>query len=1715
MEKKLQFPQKNKSKNLRSTAKRNSYLALLFFVVLFSFTTVTAQCPAQGDQTTYGINSWIGYVYADIDANNPPQNTFSTTYRGFITQPEIFDQNLASNAISGVNLCGSYSDRFSIRFKMRKNFPAGYYTITVGGDDGYRLSLDGGSTFVISDWNYHSYQSTSNTFYLSGDVYLVLENYDQGGLSQVSFTYASCLTGSTAPTNISGTTLLCSTAGGTSLTASGGVHASGATYQWGTGTEVGSNIISGQTNASMYVNPTSTTTYWVRRIGGTCNITTSGTTLTVSVAIRSTQPSISGGNITVCGGSPVTLTATGGTHGTNAVYEWGTGYNAGQNIILGQTSGTLTINPTVTSGYWVRRVDAAPCNTSTGHSTTTITVYTNSSAPTSITGNTAVCSGSNTTLTATGGTSGTNATFQWGTGSVIGSNIINGQTNASITVNPTTNTTYWVRRVNSSICNTSTDGVIQEVTVSTPSTAPTGVTGTTTICSGTSTTLTANGGTMGTNGQFQWGTGNTAGNNIIAGENTNTITVSPASTTVYWVRRIAPAPCSTPTSHSSVTVTVHATSTAPHAITGNTFVCSGSTTTLTATGGISGTNATFQWGTGSIIGSNIINGQTNASLTVNVTTTTTYWVRRVNSSICNSTTDGVTQVVTVSTPSTAPTGISGTVTICNGSSTTLTATGGSTGTNGYFQWGTGNTLGNNIIAGENTNTITVSPTSTTVYWVRRVSPSPCATSTNGTTRTVTVVNTATAPTSISGGTTYSCNGSSTTLTAVGGSGSTYQWGTGSVIGSNIISGQTGVSINVNPTITTNYWVRRASTSPCTGFSAAATTQITITNAPGNPTEFGNNVWNTYGYSTGDISLATATYAGYYVVTDLGFNTQSGSNSWSNTSSPSSASGWVGCSVPVDNFTLSVKRKGFPCGTYTLTLPDWDDEARVYLNGNLVWSCNSWNQSNACSSNIGTYNLNADSTIEVRIREHYGSANVSFTLTQTSVAPTAPTAISGTTTVCPTFGTNLTATGGIAGTSPTYQWGKGNIIGTDVIEGEISEILHIIPSETTTYWVRRFNTVCNTFTDGVAQTVTVTQGTIAGTLSTNNSAVCKNTLPSPIELSGNLGNVVKWQYASNSNFTAGVTDILTTATTLSGVQIGYLNNSRYFRALVQNGSCTAVYTTPLLLEIPNTVVWSNGSWNGIPNETTPVIIADDLILTENLSVCSCQVTGSKVLTVSEGVTLLVQGDITVANTGNIYIEDTGSLVQVDNNAVNVGKITMMRKTTPMKPLDYTYWSSPVQGWKLNQLSPNTSSSKFFSYNPINGNWAVHTGGLEVMQSGKGYIVRAPNGWSLTNASQGVYQGSFVGQPNNGVIPVPAAKGSNNFNLIGNPYPSAIDIDKFILDPTNAAIFEGTVYLWTHNTAISNTIPGNQVYNYTSDDYAAYNLTGGVKTASTAVTGGVTPTGKIAAGQAFFIDVKPTLANGNYSGVFSNEMRVIDQNNQFFRTSNDIETPLNEKNRLWLTISNTTGAYHETLLGYLEGATNEIDYGFDGKFINGGNFVSIYSILNSNKLAIQGRALPFNQNEIIPLGYSSTISGLMSISIENFDGFFSNQTIYLHDYVLGINHHLNDAPYHFEVTPGTFDTRFELRFVDETLGVENPWVTQNTLQVIKSDNKIEVRSISTNIESIYVYDVTGKQLAFYEDINTETFRSTSLNIANQVLLLKIILEDNQIVTRKLVF
>ncbi len=585
-------------------------------------------------------------------------------------------------------------------------------------------------------------------------------------------------------------------------------------------------------------------------------------------------------------------------------------------------------------------------------------------------------------------------------------------------------------------------------------------------------------------------------------------------------------------------------------------------------------------------------------------------------------------------------------------------------------------------------------------------------------------------------------------------------------------------------------------------------------------------------------------------------------------------------------------------------------------------------------------------------------------------------------------------------------------------------------------------------------------------------------------------------------------ITITAPTGSGMTysingISYTNTTGVFNLVAigtysvtakNSSGCISSAASVTLAQQTNT--WDGTTWSlGTPTSSQKIVFSGNYSSSGDVVGCSCMVTAGTVV-FNSGDTLSLTNNIKVT-AGSISFDNDASLVQTNDAAVNSGNITYKRMTSPLKLYDYTYWSSPVSNATLSQL---VTDSVFYSFGPSINNW-VYEYGTATMTPGVGYIGCTPDNFGSAN----ILQTFFNGVPNNGVINTSIIKSAaGGYNLIGNPYPSAIDIDLFLTDAANSLVVNGTIYLWTHNTAITNN-------NYTANDYAKYNNTGGVKTATAAVSGGATPTNKIGAGQGFFIEANNAKANGTYTASFKDAMRITGNNTQFFKNTNAATTQSIEKHRIWLSLSSIEGAYNEMLVGYVQGATNGFDTMFDGKTLPVGNAVAIYTKVDSYDLSIQGKSLPFADTDVIPFSYSTTLNGELTINLENYDGLFDNQNVYVLDKVTNIYHDVKQGNFTFSTVSGTFDDRFELRFATTALGTNTPDYNASVI-VLNNHQQLNILSDASPIKSVEVFDVLGKQLYSQNGVSATNFLTGNIATAAQVILVKITLENNVTVIKK---
>lgn len=742
--------------------------------------------------------------------------------------------------------------------------------------------------------------------------------------------------------------------------------------------------------------------------------------------------------------------------------------------------------------------------------------------------------------------------------------------------------------------------------------------------------------------------------------------------------------------------------------------------------------------------------------------------------------------------------------------------------------------------------------------------------------------------------------------------------------------------------------------------------------------------------------------------------------------------------------------------------------------------------------------------------------------------------------------NVTGPGNIMGlTAGALQWYTAASGGTPIATGSNFNPIGI-PGSGLTNTNTPGTTVYYAACSGSPTIRTATNYVITGPTSalSGSGGICS---PTGTTLTVNFTGTAPWTF-TYSDGTTPVT--VTTSLNPYTFTVSPSVASTYTITALNDASCTAVAANRTGNGTVTAKTW-NGSlssnWNNAANWTPASIpTAADCVVVPNVA-NDPVISGSSYTAYAYSLTILNGGVLQITGTNSITVTDavnvntggqfllmdSSSLIQV-NNIANTGVIDMERTTQPMYRYDYTYWGSPVtlaSNYTLGNLSPSTQPDKYYSWIPFIGNsfgtWQQESVAT-IMDPRKGYIIRAPQTYSTSPSIKVPFTTHFIGTPNNGTINCPVLFGpvslgvgnyNNKYNLLGNPYPSAVSAAAFLNNANNANVIDGTIYFWTHRSPISvnNADPfyNDFILNYSSSDYASWNKLGGVGTA--AGSGGPAPNGFIAAGQSFFVRSMSYSVGNN--AVFNNSMRAATySNSQFFRTGVDSGNTGNpntedddfEKNRIWLNLTNNYNFFCQILIGYAEGATSGWDRGFDGLRLDAANSVTFYSIIPDDILVIQGRALPFDVSDQVPLGFISSRAADFAISIDHIDGLFENQNVYLEDKLLNVIHDLKQGPYPFSTAIGRFDDRFVLRYNNSILS--NTAFDSAGLSAFLNEKKLYA-SASENIEAIDVYEVNGKLIKSYKPTAKMRSFEGDFFYAQGIYFAKIKLENGLVVTQKL--
>lgn len=504
-----------------------------------------------------------------------------------------------------------------------------------------------------------------------------------------------------------------------------------------------------------------------------------------------------------------------------------------------------------------------------------------------------------------------------------------------------------------------------------------------------------------------------------------------------------------------------------------------------------------------------------------------------------------------------------------------------------------------------------------------------------------------------------------------------------------------------------------------------------------------------------------------------------------------------------------------------------------------------------------------------------------------------------------------------------------------------------------------------------------------------------------------------------------------------------------------------------------------------------------------------------INLTDGQTIEVVNGIT--GSGVITMSSKASILQRSNSSTIDPTIALTKSTrTGMSAYDYIYWGSPLKVTQLSQLDnsqaynvsnlPIAGSAIAFDlkYKYVSGVTGALGGWqtLDGITSGSGFIMRmknqAPFSFGLSNPTNYINL-TFSGAANNGFIFVPVAivsgdsESARNNNLLANPYPSAIDADKFLEYNTD---LDGVVYIWKAQMVN----PGS-VTPYSVGDYIAYTRAGITNTATG--IGAASFDGKISTGQGFKVKA---LSSGN--AIFNNCMRISGSNTQFLRTSNSTI------DRYKVNMTGANGVGNQILVAYMPETTLAYDRMYDAE-LNSVSAAQVYSILDgtARQLAINARPT-FENTDIVNLGISksNTNTESFTVTIADKEGVFATNTVnvFLHDIFLNVYHNLADGGYTFTSNSTELNSRFQVVYQDAALS--NPDFESNNIIATVNNQTLKIVA-SLPITNVAIYDISGRLVTDIK-VGNQLEVTNAFHFSEGIYIAKIKLENGALATQKLI-
>ncbi|MFD0863454.1 LamG-like jellyroll fold domain-containing protein [Sungkyunkwania multivorans] len=545
---------------------------------------------------------------------------------------------------------------------------------------------------------------------------------------------------------------------------------------------------------------------------------------------------------------------------------------------------------------------------------------------------------------------------------------------------------------------------------------------------------------------------------------------------------------------------------------------------------------------------------------------------------------------------------------------------------------------------------------------------------------------------------------------------------------------------------------------------------------------------------------------------------------------------------------------------------------------------------------------------------------------------------------------------------------------------------------------------------------------------------------------------------------------------------------------------------------------------------------------NVKVSGLIIDSGSTLTVSNNS--LIQSNHYLKIDGKLDLQGESQLIQTIGSicaASSLGSIARGQEGTADE-FTYNYFSSPVStsgnAFQMSQLRTpeglvrwiSSASPPATQTSPITlSNWWVYKFDNQLADSEDGWAyvgntgsVAAGLGFTLKGSGTGAVLDEqpyiFEGKPNNGEITHAISAG--NETLVGNPYPSALDANKFIDDNVQGLdgdAITGTLYFWEHfggGTHIQEGYQGN---------YGLLTKGGGVPapnfiTANGEVTANKTPGRYIPVGQGFFVASDSdggTIRFKNSQRVFELEGTDLNDNSTFIRSiANDQEEEANPISRIRLGFENQLGFHRQLLLAITPVATDGVDFGYDGAMIEN-QLDDLYWLIDDRPYIIQaiGSADPATE---LSLGLHVSSSQEVTFNIDELENIDEDFELYLRDNYSGQIIDLLAGEITLSLDEGEYSDRFSLIFSGNSLSVDDPEDAIDGM-IGFYDSRVDQFVIKNHtdkiVKNVAIYDLLGQVVQ--EDAFTEAMAEYRIPLSSASgAYIAVIRTENSSLTKKFI-